>query len=111
MLVVAAEKLQAKQVVAGNETLDLVEDGPGIEGGELGLEVVGGEPDGVTVGLAGLRAAALAEVGAETFGYSFPKGTSVLMSAPILSAMRTIISKSERTPARSAAFWTSWRSP
>ena len=67
VLVVAAEKLQAKQIVAGDEALDLVEDREGIEGAELGLEVVGGEPDGVTVGLAGLRAAGLAHVGAEAF--------------------------------------------
>ena len=35
--------------------------------GLSGFEVVGGEPDGVAVGFAGLRAAALAHVGAETF--------------------------------------------
>ena len=65
MLVVAGEELQAHEVVvAGDEALDLVEDGGGVEGAEARLEVVGGEPDGVAVGLAGLRAAGLAHVGA-----------------------------------------------
>ena len=35
VLVVAAEQLQAEQVVAGDEALDLVENGEGIEGAEL----------------------------------------------------------------------------
>ena len=75
VLVVAGQKLEAQQVVAGDEALDLVEDGEGIEGAELGLQVVGGEPDSVAVGLAGLRAAGLAHVGAEA---PLPKGTSCL---------------------------------
>ncbi len=54
VLVVAGEQLQAEQlVVAGDEALDLVEDGDGVEGAEARLEVVGGEPDGVAVGFAG----------------------------------------------------------
>ena len=67
VLVVAAEKLETQQIVAGHEALNLVEDCKRIERAQLRLEVVGGEPDGVTVGLAGLRAAALAHVGAEAF--------------------------------------------
>ena len=54
----------AELVIAGNETLDLVEDSEGVEGRDFGLEVVGGEPDGVAVGFAGLGAAGLTEVGA-----------------------------------------------
>ncbi len=67
VLVVAGEKLEAQKVVAGDEALDLVENREGIEGAELWFEIVGGEPDGVTVGLAGLRAAGLAHVGAGAF--------------------------------------------
>ena len=63
VLVVAGEELEAeKLVVAGDQALDFVEDGVGVEGREARLEVVGGEPDGVTVSLAGLSAAGLAHV-------------------------------------------------
>ncbi len=65
MLVVAAEQLQPEKVVAGDEALNLVKDGPGIEGGELRLEIVGGKPYRVTISLAGLRATALTHVGAK----------------------------------------------
>ena len=61
------EQLEAEEIVAGDEALDLVEDGAGIEGAELGLEVVRGQPDGVAVGFAGLRASGLAHVGADAF--------------------------------------------
>ena len=68
MLIVSAQQLQAQQlVVARHESLNLVEDREGIEGRELRLEVVCGEPDGVTVGLAGLRSARLADVCAQPF--------------------------------------------
>ena len=67
MLIVAAEKLKAQQVVAGDEALNLVENCERIERAELRFEVVGGEPDGVTVGLAGLCATGLAHVGANAF--------------------------------------------
>ncbi len=63
MHVVAREKIDAVECVAGDEPLDFVEDGERIEGTEFGLEAVGFEPDGVTIGLAGLRAARLAEIG------------------------------------------------
>jgi hypothetical protein len=67
-LIVAAEELEAEElVVAGDEALDLVEDGEGIEGAGFGLHVVGGHPHAVAIGFAGLRAAGLAEVGAEAF--------------------------------------------
>ena len=60
--VVAAEEIEAVELVAGNEALDLVEDSERIEGAEARLKAVGGEPDGVTVGFPGLCAAGLAEV-------------------------------------------------
>ena len=60
--VVAREKIDAIESVAGNEALDFVERGERIEGAEFGLEAVGFKPDGVPVGLAGLRAARLAEI-------------------------------------------------
>ena len=55
MLIVAAEELEAEEfVIAGDDALDFVEDGEGVEGRELGFKVVGGEPDGVAVGFSGL---------------------------------------------------------
>ena len=63
MLIVAAEQLQAEQVVAGHEPLNFIENGEGIKGRQLGFEIVGGEPDGVTIRLARLCAAGLAHVG------------------------------------------------
>src|SRR5665213_1457174 len=65
VLVVTGEQLQARERVAGNESLDLVENGHGIEGAEARLKVVRGEPDGMAVGLAGLRAAGLAHISAK----------------------------------------------
>src|SRR6185437_13389007 len=62
VLVVAGEQLEARKRVAGDEALDLVQNGHGIEGAEAWLKVVGGEPDGVAVGFAGLRAAGLAHI-------------------------------------------------
>src|SRR5229473_1210377 len=62
VLVVAAEELEAEQVVAGDEALNLIEDSPGIEGAQLGLEIVSGEPDCVTICFAGLCASGLAHV-------------------------------------------------
>ena len=64
-----------RSVVAGHQPLNLVEDRERIERAEPGLEIVGGQPDGVAVGLAGLRAARLAHVGANA---AVPNGTSVL---------------------------------
>ena len=65
MLVVAGKELEAEEVlVAGDEALDLVEDGEGVEGAGTRLEIIGGEPNGMAVGLAGLGAAGLAEVSA-----------------------------------------------
>ena len=69
VLVVAGQELQAEElVVARDETLDLVEDGEGVEGAELGLEVVRGDPDRVAVGFARFRTAGLALVSAEALG-------------------------------------------
>src|SRR5581483_8220145 len=63
MLIVSAEQLQAQQlVVTRHKALDLVEYCEWIEGRELRLEVLRREPDGVTVGLAGLCAARLPNV-------------------------------------------------
>jgi hypothetical protein len=67
MLVVAREQLQRSQVYSRGPAADLVENGERIEGAEARLEVVGGQPDGVAVGLAGLRAAGLAHVGAPRY--------------------------------------------
>jgi hypothetical protein len=61
--VVASEEIDAVESVAGNETLDFVENGKRIEGAEFGLKAVGFKPDGVPIGFAGLRAAGLAEIG------------------------------------------------
>jgi len=55
--IVAAEQFDAIKRVAGNEALDFVEYDKRIEGAEARLEVVGREPDAVTVGFTGLRAA------------------------------------------------------
>src|ERR1700753_1130908 len=49
MLVVAAEKLQAKKIVAGNQSLDLIENRERIEWAELGFEIVGSQPDGMAI--------------------------------------------------------------
>jgi hypothetical protein len=72
VLCIPREQLQPKQTVAGDEALNLVEDRGGIEGAQARFEVVGGEPDGVAVGLAGLRATALAHVGAGAPGIRGP---------------------------------------
>ena len=62
MHVVAGEEIDAIKGVTGNEALDFVERSERIEGAEPGFEPVGLKPDGVTVGLAGLHAARLAEI-------------------------------------------------
>src|SRR5260370_25960206 len=67
MLVVAGEELEGLDVVAGDEALDLVEDGHGLERAEAWLEILSGEPYSVAIGLARLPAAGLAHVGAEAF--------------------------------------------
>src|ERR1700744_4514492 len=57
MLVVAAQQLQAQQlVISRHEPLNLVEDRKRIKRRKLRLEVVAGEPDSGTVGLSGLPA-------------------------------------------------------
>ena len=101
--VVAGEEIDTIEGVAGNEAGDFIQHGERIEGAEFGLEAVGLEPDGVAVGLAGLRAARLAEIGGDAARFACPKGTSVLTSTPMAPARRTRISKSGLTPARSAA--------
>ena len=63
--IVAAEKIHAVEFVSGDQTLDLVEHRQRIEWAEPGLEAVSREPDGMAVGLAGLRAARLAEIGVD----------------------------------------------
>ena len=52
MDIVAAEEIEAVELVAGDEALNLVEQRERIEGAELRLEAVGREPDGVAVGFA-----------------------------------------------------------
>ncbi len=69
--VVAREKIDAIELVAGNEALDFVEDGERIEGAEFGFKAVGFKPDSVPVGLARLRAARLAKIAS---GAAFAKG-------------------------------------
>ncbi len=48
--------------ITRDEALNFVEYGKRIEGAEFRFEAVGFEPDGVTVGLAGLRSARLAQI-------------------------------------------------
>src|SRR5580658_5881237 len=63
MLVVAAQQLQTQQfVVTGNQSLNLVEDCERIKWRELRFEVVRGQPNGVTISLAGLRSARLTNI-------------------------------------------------
>ena len=61
--VVATEKIEPVECVTGNQPFDFVEHGEWIERAELRFKVVGCEPDGVTICLAGMRATRLAQVG------------------------------------------------
>src|SRR5438309_117334 len=65
VLVVAAEKLEAQQVIARNEALNLIENSERVERTEFRLEIVRLQPHGVAIGFAGLCAAGLAHVGTQ----------------------------------------------
>ena len=75
MLIVAGEQIETRHVVGGHQALNLVENREGIEGAEARLLMLRGEPYGVTIGFAGLRAAGLAEIGLHA---SRPEGNEVL---------------------------------
>src|ERR1700761_6607670 len=61
--IIAAEQVQAIELVARNKPLDLVEKRQRIKGAQLWLQSIGGEPDGMAVGFASLGTARLAKVG------------------------------------------------
>jgi hypothetical protein len=101
--VVAAEEIEPVQFIGRDQALDLVENGEGSKGLRRGSRPW-------AVSQTAWRSASPDcaprdwPMSAET-PLVLPKGTSFLTSAPMAPAMRTMISKSGLTPARSAAFF------
>src|SRR5712692_8658788 len=64
MLAVSRQQIHPRNVIAGNQTLNLIENCRGIERAQLWLQSMSLEPHSMPVGLARLRSARLSHVGA-----------------------------------------------
>src|SRR5271168_5425131 len=62
MDIVAGQQLHARYLVAGDQALNLVENSERIEGAQPRFKVLRGQPDAMTVRLAGLRTPGLPHV-------------------------------------------------
>src|SRR6266403_165217 len=66
VLIVASQQIDSRDIVSGNDSLNLIKNCNWIKWCQPGLEVMRFEPDGMTVGLTGLRSASLSHVGARS---------------------------------------------